>query len=383
MDESCEEMLGDGANAISKPDTAPKSDTPPQYVCPQCNMWFTNKAGLTGHQRVFSSSQHFLRHLENHANALTEIISEGKPSEGLICPVCHLCFASATELIHHFPTHPDTAPDGEKRQLGPSGSELEKQELLHPTSASEYECTKCGGTFLGGDAFHRHRCSQQQQATMETKYPTVTSPTRQAPGEEEEVDVTGEDLYTCNECSMQFSSKSALLEHQNTHHSNGKQFICDHCGKTFAKRSYLRNAAELRTVCTRCGNSFASRCSLRRHISWNRCKGVRAAANPPKTFNCSHCNADFPNSISLLFHQRNGACKPAIKPVRCPVCLRWFGTMDSLQKHLLTHKQSESYRCDVCQGTYPSLKSLKIHRRRIHRILIGNPRPKTQEPLTF
>lgn len=137
-----------------------------------------------------------------------------------------------------------------------------------------------------------------------------------------------------------------------------------------------------RTVCNRCGNTFASRCSLRRHISWNRCKGIRAA-NPPKAFNCSHCNADFPNSISLLFHQRNGACKPAIKPVRCPVCLRWFGTVDSLEKHLLTHKQSESYRCDVCQGTYPSLKSLKIHRRRIHRILIGNPRPKTQEPLTF
>lgn len=137
-----------------------------------------------------------------------------------------------------------------------------------------------------------------------------------------------------------------------------------------------------RTLCNRCGNTFASRCSLRRHISWNRCKGLRVA-NPPKTFNCSHCNADFPNGISLLFHQRNGACKPAIKPVRCPVCLRWFGTMDSLQKHLLTHKQSESYRCDVCQGVYPSLKSLKIHRRRIHRILIGNPRPKTQEPPTF
>lgn len=137
-----------------------------------------------------------------------------------------------------------------------------------------------------------------------------------------------------------------------------------------------------RTLCNRCGNSFASRCSLRRHISWNRCKGVRVA-NPPKTFNCSHCNADFPNGISLLFHQRNGACKPAIKPVRCPICLRWFGTMDSLQKHLLTHQQSESYRCDVCQGIYPSLKSLKIHRRRIHRILIGNPRPKTQEPPTF
>lgn len=143
--------------------------------------------------------------------------------------------------------------------------------------------------------------------------------------------------------------------------------------------------AKKRIVCTRCGNTFATQCSLRRHVAWNRCKGARAASvvtNPPKSFHCSHCNSDFPNSISLIFHQRSGACKPAIKPVRCPVCLRWFGTVDSLQKHLLSHKQSESYRCDVCQGTYPSLKSLKNHRRRIHRIMAGNLQTKMQEPLT-
>ncbi|XP_028282302.1 zinc finger protein 658B [Parambassis ranga] len=139
-----------------------------------------------------------------------------------------------------------------------------------------------------------------------------------------------------------------------------------------------------RIVCTRCGNTFATRCSLRRHISWNRCKGSRVInpfTNPPKAHHCAHCNSDFPNTISLIFHQRSGACKPAIKPVRCPVCLRWFGTVDSLQKHLLTHKQSESYRCDVCQGTYPNLKSLKNHRRRIHRIMAGDTQPKTQEQL--
>lgn len=139
-----------------------------------------------------------------------------------------------------------------------------------------------------------------------------------------------------------------------------------------------------RLVCTRCGNTFASRCSLRRHLTWNRCKGARATnqpSNPPKTYHCSHCNSDFPNTISLVFHQRSGACKPAIKPVRCPVCLRWFGTVDSLQKHLLTHKQSESYRCDVCQGTYHSLKSLKNHRRRIHRIMAGDTNGNPPEQL--
>lgn len=98
-----------------------------------------------------------------------------------------------------------------------------------------------------------------------------------------------------------------------------------------------------RAACIRCGNTFATRCSLRRHLSWNRCKGLRVtnpSTNLPKTYHCSHCNSNFPNATSLLFHQRSGACKPAIKPVRCPVCLRWFGTVDGLQKHLLTHKQS-------------------------------------------
>ncbi|XP_061808140.1 uncharacterized protein [Nerophis lumbriciformis] len=136
-----------------------------------------------------------------------------------------------------------------------------------------------------------------------------------------------------------------------------------------------------RSVCARCGNSFASRCSLRRHLAWNRCKGSRPQT-VPKTYRCSRCSSEFPNMVSLLFHQRSGACKPAIKPVRCPVCLRWFGTVDTLQRHLLTHKQSESHRCDICNGTYPSLKSLKNHRRRIHRIMATNVTHQSQELLT-
>lgn len=132
-----------------------------------------------------------------------------------------------------------------------------------------------------------------------------------------------------------------------------------------------------RITCARCNNTFSTRCSLRRHLSLNRCKGGRVT-NPPKTNHCSRCNTDFPNTISLIFHQRSGICKPAIKPVRCPVCVRWFGTVDGLQKHLLTHNQSQSYRCDVCQGMYSTLKSLKNHRRRIHRIMAGDM-PKTKQ----
>lgn len=137
-----------------------------------------------------------------------------------------------------------------------------------------------------------------------------------------------------------------------------------------------------RITCMRCNSAFAAHSSLRRHLALNRCRGARPTNPPtnlPKTHRCSHCNCTFHNTIGLLFHQRSGTCKPAaIKPVRCPSCPRWFGTVDGLQKHLLTHKKKaeSSHHCDICQGTYPSLKSLKIHRRRIHRILVGKSRHK-------
>lgn len=138
------------------------------------------------------------------------------------------------------------------------------------------------------------------------------------------------------------------------------------------------NMKQQRIPCTRCNNTFSSRASLRKHITMNRCKGGRVA-NLPKTNHCSRCNTDFQNVMSLVFHQRSGNCKPAFKPMRCPACVRWFSTMDGLQKHLLTHNQSESYRCDVCQGMYRNLKSLKNHRRKVHRIMAGNSMPRTKQ----
>lgn len=131
-----------------------------------------------------------------------------------------------------------------------------------------------------------------------------------------------------------------------------------------------------RIICTRCNNTFSNRCNLRKHLSLNRCKGGRVTL-PPKAGHCSRCNTHFPSIISLVFHQRSGACKMAVKPVRCNVCLRWFGTEDGLQKHLLTHKRPQTHKptqtlpCDICQGMYSTIDSLKNHRRKVHRIMSG------------
>uniref|UniRef100_A0A3B5AM69 C2H2-type domain-containing protein n=1 Tax=Stegastes partitus TaxID=144197 RepID=A0A3B5AM69_9TELE len=99
------------------------------YACNDCNQHFLHASHLKKHRNThqpswsnseypcnqcnssFSSSQRFLSHLRSHVGPAA---GDGGSSLRFICPVCHQCFATATELIVHFPTHPDGAFEHEK-----------------------------------------------------------------------------------------------------------------------------------------------------------------------------------------------------------------------------------------------------------------------------
>ncbi|KAJ0066107.1 hypothetical protein NL108_001334 [Boleophthalmus pectinirostris] len=315
---------------------------------------------------------------------------------------------------------------------------------VNTNNVKMYPCYVCGRNFNRKDNMMVHRKKCELRRTMIPNFASEINPSLPPPNAPQDLpqeDDAGNwsimslpsvlpRRVTC-ECGVGFTSPKLLLEHLQKHAQ--ESYTCPTCGVTvnswadyeihlqlhmhpqhhkrpqplllrfkqpttvqqptqtivppnipekhqFRQEQLLRpRKKQQRTVCAKCGKSFASRCSLRRHISWNRCKALRMTISN-KTYHCSLCNSDFPNAVSLLFHQRGGSCKPAIKPVRCPICLRWFTTTDGLQKHLLAHKNSDTFRCDVCQGTYPSLKSLKIHRRRIHRIMVRSANPDANEP---
>ncbi|TMS11224.1 Zinc finger protein 91 [Larimichthys crocea] len=126
-----------------------------EYPCNQCN-------------NSFSSSQHFLSHLKNHLHTAAKIKCEaevGGLSHSFICPVCQECFVSATELIVHFSTHPEGIFECKFCEMKfSSGDKLKEHERHHLTTTSEFECTKCGQSFLGSVAYCEHRCSHQLHA---------------------------------------------------------------------------------------------------------------------------------------------------------------------------------------------------------------------------
>uniref|UniRef100_A0A3Q4M4R1 C2H2-type domain-containing protein n=1 Tax=Neolamprologus brichardi TaxID=32507 RepID=A0A3Q4M4R1_NEOBR len=371
------------------------------YSCTECNKHFLHASHLKKHRNThqqlesnrkyscnqcnssFASSQLFLTHLKSHIGTVAEIKQElddedGEPSHVFNCPVCSQCFPCAMDLFHHFPTHPDGTI--EKIKFA-SGSKLKEHEQYKLTSAAEYECTECKQGFLGEAGFRQHKCSGQPQATKtECSNPSSkkSSPSyfqaAEEDEEEEEVDVTGDDLYNCLVCSMRFTSKNVLLEHQNKEHPNEKPFTCELCGKTFARKRYLKEherrhrqkaqnetqAAENKFKCSQCESKFTTAQELSLHMRKHAEKDVGE-------YRCDMCYKSFSQWSLLKQHQESHVGEVVRVTCECGV---GFTSPRLLLEHLQKHAQ-ESYTCPTCGETVNSWADYENHE------AAGDTQPKT------
>ncbi|XP_078143125.1 zinc finger protein 1035 [Centroberyx gerrardi] len=337
------------------------------YSCPDCNKHFLHGSHLRKHRashqlsqpsvyhcnqcnNSFSSSQHFLSHLKNHGDNDTAVDTKGDavekdgvPSHVFKCPICHRHSANATELINHFSVHSDVYECKICKLTFLSKIKLEEHEHCHLTAATQFECTECCQSFLGRDAFCQHHCSHRQHA-MEIEYSspsTKKSPVtyNQAMGEEEEVDVTGEDFYNCPVCSKRFSSKSGLLEHQNKQHPNERPFKCELCGKTFNLRRYLRDHE-------------------RRHRQ--KMDIQNKAQSNEEQFKCSQCPIILETAQGLSLHMRMHA-EQEVGEHRCDMCYKSFSQLSLLRQHQESHVGQVVYECTECDKAFAFPHLLEEH----------------------
>lgn len=336
-----------------------------QYSCSDCDKHFLHASHLKKHRAThkiswssseypcnhcnssFSSSQDFLSHAKTHADSAAESdhytqVKDKDSSQGFICPVCHQCFSTAIELIGHFPVHPDGTFECKicKKSL-PSESKLKEheQEHSHLASAPEFECTECGKKVFGANDFLQHNCSQKQTEDSRPSAKTSTETLYPAAGEEEEIDVTGEDVYDCIVCSMQFSSKSSLLEHQNSEHPNEKPFKCELCGKRFALRRYLRKHER------RHGPIFSVQDSKRL---------------AEDDLSCTPCDVRFHSVEELSLHMRLHDGKEGGEH-RCDMCYRSFSHWSLLKQHQESHVGQIVYECTECDKAFAFPHLLEEH----------------------
>ncbi|KAI4905713.1 hypothetical protein NFI96_000885 [Prochilodus magdalenae] len=272
---------------LSEHSCIPATDLP--YSCPECNEHFLHGSHLKKHQlshqlsgphsfqckscnMSFSQRHLYLTHMRRHGDEPSDsqihekvkMSSSNDPSLAKIykCPICPESFAQALELAGHLSVHSYRCNVCNKTFA--TKQELEEHEQCHLSPATQYECTECGDSFIGSDAFRQHNCARQKHSKSSKPPPHKMSSSGISEQvinnveEEEEVDV-GEDFYNCPVCNKRFSSSSSLQEHQKIH-EDGRPFKCLVCGKGFAKKKYLTQHQQLHIDTTNecvCGGTVA------------------------------------------------------------------------------------------------------------------------------
>ena len=158
-----------------------------------------------------------------------------------------------------------------------------------------------------------------------------------------------DDRHTCrHQCDMTFTSLSYIRSHNKRVHLKQFTFLCNLCGKGFMAKDKLHDHSIRHTKkkpfgCTICQRRFYLEAELNRHAP--KCQG------------------------------------PGLS---CPHCDRVFYSADYHAKHIkYQHENPTAFQCTICGSSLTGARNLVNHRRDVHGIMAGKPRPKRLPPDAF
>lgn len=323
----------------------------------------------------FSHRRHFLTHMQTHSGERTsesqidevEIYNTEDLNQRKIysCPICPESFSQALELANHLSVHANKC--NVCNMTFSTKQQLEKHEQYHLSAATQYECTECGKSFLGSDAFRQHYCVHQKHLSGPSLSTTnkirrlkrfSEEITDNEEEREEEVDV-GEDFYNCPTCDKRFSSNLTFQEHRKLHEIV-RPFKCLVCKKGFTKKKYLRQHQQIHSErhyqCDLCPNTFKKKQSLLAHLKTHRAD---------RKYPCSVCDKSYKTPYDLLKHEQKHPELQNLAKVsgdyRCDMCYKSFSLFSQLEQHQETHVGQVVYECDECDKAFAFPHLLEEH----------------------
>ncbi|KAJ0175680.1 hypothetical protein K1T71_008839 [Dendrolimus kikuchii] len=262
--------------------------------------------------------------INNNSTLLWNVQADIKQeeSEKLFCGLCKAAFEDVLELNEHLEKHIKDTQCAICNEITFTWAELLSHRLNH-VPVKQKRCHLCYKRFS--------TCNYLQFHYMKEHFGEKSS-------------------LTCSFCFSSYDSPRKLRKHIWAMHSD-KKYICDYCSKCFSVRANLRShiishMKRKNYVCDLCGVSFNYLSGLKDHT-------IRKHVSS-KVY-CRSCKRPFSSQDD---HDRHKCAN--IKNVLCPTCGKYY-TTSQIKRHLITHTNITTYKCNRCPATYKSRSGLKVH----------------------
>lgn len=142
--------------------------------------------------------------------------------------------------------------------------------------------------------------------------------------------------HVCPKCGKQFSTRTAVTDHERSNCGKNPLYQCEVCMKNFHSSTSLKNHYTLHT------DEFP--------------------------FSCQYCGKSYRTNGQVKVHERSHTGE---KPFACDFCQKSFAHRESLHTHRSLHTGIKRFMCSGCGSRFTCISNLQAHRRS-HRTTCGS-----------
>ncbi|XP_028837981.1 zinc finger protein 423 [Denticeps clupeoides] len=388
------------------------------YICPQCGETLQSWASYETHQRLHLQSQH-----QPDLQGVSWKPSLLSPQEQSLLEIEQNSDTQSSQQHNLLPSHeplikPPQQPS--KRMLPNQACHRCGRTFMSLKSLLRHLRMSCHGTsgqsksnsssnFAHGNS-NTHFFKPMQCPACVRWYSSVEGLKRHL------VTHSSHGVFCCNICQQSCSSLESLVDHKKrVHETVEEECKVEEVATAIAQPDVFQ--------CNICKQLYPTAASLREHQRMvhgvpggHYMQNGKTLGVPSNGFHCQICQRNYSSIDSFKEHRRRvhrifghgQVHRLETAPFQCQICLRRYDSLKSLNNHRRrVHRilaggyaaakvstldvmqsrrildvvkgdheaqkgsQGNIFRCQICQRFYPTIQSLKVHKRRVHRILAG------------